>query len=201
MIAITVGCSSQQQSDTADSAVQEDKKSVVDAKDSGGVSDTTQKEGPNHGGKLLLNELLASNRTNRRDDTGETSDWLEVYNAGTNTLRLDGYHLTDDLEVPDKWAFPETRMPVGGFYLVWMSGLDRTTLAAEALATSAATIPFQRPLIEAGAEWKYLARTNKGQPAEENQNGPEGWTAIDFNDSDFSVGPAGFGYGDEDDAT
>ena len=201
LIAITVGCSSQQQPDTADSPVQKDKKSVVDAKDSGGVSDTTQKEGPNHGGKLLLNELLASNRTNRRDDTGETSDWIEVYNAGTNTLRLDGYHLTDDLEVLDKWAFPQTRMPAGGFQLVWMSGLDRTALDPKVLATSTAAIPFQRTLIEAGAEWKYLAGSSKGQPAEQNQNSPAGWTAVDFDDSGFAVGPAGFGYGDEDDAT
>ena len=92
LIAITVGCSSQQQPDIADSPVQEDKKSVVDANDSSDVSETTKKESPNTGGKLLLNELLASNRTNRRDDTGETSDWIEIYNAGTNTLRLNGYH-------------------------------------------------------------------------------------------------------------
>ena len=28
-----------------------------------------------------------------------------------------------------------------------------------------------------------------------------GWTAVGFDDSAFAVGPAGFGYGDEDDAT
>ena len=203
LIAATVGCSPQQQSATTDQPVQEKEKPVVAANASPEPSDpadTPDKDSPN-GGKLVLNELLASNRANRRDDTGETSDWIEVYNAGTNTLRLDGYRLTDDLQVPDKWAFPQTRMPAGGFYLVWMSGLDRTALAPEALATSAAALPFQRKLIEAGAEWKYLAGTNKGQPAEENQNGPNGWTAVDFDDSDFAVGPAGFGYGDEDDAT
>ncbi|MDE0736257.1 MAG: CotH kinase family protein, partial [Pirellulaceae bacterium] len=156
---------------------------------------------PSTGEDLHLNELLASNRTNRRDDTGETSDWIEVYNAGTNTLRLDGYHLTDDLQVPDKWAFPQTRMPAGGFHLVWMSGLNRTALDPKVLATSTAAIPFQRTLIEEGAEWKYLAGSSKGQPAEQNQNSPAGWTAVDFDDSGFAVGPAGFGYGDEDDAT
>ena len=207
LIAATVGCSSQQQPATTDQPVQEKEKPVVAANDTPDSSDktdtsvTTEKESFSDGGTLLLNELLASNRANRRDDTGETSDWIEIYNAGTNTLRLDGYHLTDDMEVPDKWAFPETRMPAGGFYLAWMSGLDRTVLAPEALATSAAALPFQRKLIEAGAEWKYLVGTNKGQPAEENQNGPAGWTAVDFDDSGFAVGPAGFGYGDEDDAT
>ena len=201
LLVVAVGCTSQQQPAATEQPAQGEKKPLIDANDSSDASGTTEKESPNTGGKLLLNELLASNRANRRDDTGETSDWIEIYNAGTNTLRLDGYHLTDDLEVPDKWAFPETRMPAGGFYLVWMSGLDRTALAPEALATSAAAIPFQRTLIEAGGEWKYLARTNKGQAAEQNQNGPEGWTAVDFDDSGFKVGPSGFGYGDEDDAT
>ena len=141
LLAVAVGCTSQQQPAATEQPAQEKEKSVVDANDSSGASDTTDQEGPNHGGKLLLNELLASNRTNRRDDTGETSDWIEVYNAGTNTLRLDGYHLTDDLEVPDKWAFPQTRMPAGGFHLVWMSGLDRTALDPKVLATSTAAIP------------------------------------------------------------
>ena len=186
LIAATFGCHSRQQPPAASQPANGNQEAVHDS---------------NGHGKLVLNELLASNRTNRRDDTGQTSDWVELRNAGTNTLRLEGYHLTDDLEVLDKWSLPNTRIPAGGFYLVWMSGLDRTALAPEALATSAAAIPFQRTLIEEGAEWKYLAGSNKGQPAEQNHNGPEGWTAVDFDDSGFAVGPAGFGYGDEDDAT
>ncbi|MFP6620464.1 MAG: lamin tail domain-containing protein, partial [Pirellulaceae bacterium] len=192
IIATVVGCGAEEQPVTSNKLAAP--ASPVETAD-------TKANDPSTNEDLRLNELLASNRANRRDDTGETSDWIEVYNAGTNTLRLDGYRLTDDLQVPDKWAFPQTRMPAGGFYLVWMSGLDRTALAPEALATSAAALSFQRKLIEAGAEWKYLAGTNKGQPAEENQNGPNGWTAVDFDDNDFAVGPAGFGYGDEDDAT
>ncbi|MEC9004168.1 MAG: CotH kinase family protein [Planctomycetota bacterium] len=192
LIAVTVGCGSRQETPATNQPTQENEKSVVDTGDSSDVSSN---------GKLLLNELLASNRANRRDDTGATSDWVEVHNAGTNTLRLDGYHLTDDLQVPDKWAFPQARMPAGGFHLVWMSGLDRTALDPKVLATSTAAIPFQRTLIEEGSKWKYLADSSKGQPAEQDQNSPAGWTTVDFDDSGFAVGPAGFGYGDEDDAT
>ena len=81
-----------------------------------------------------------------------------------------------------------------------MSGLDRVSLAPGALRTSASTVPFETALIEADADWKYLlAFGNERGPNEKKV--PNGWTTIGFDDSAFAVGPAGFGYGDEDDAT
>jgi hypothetical protein len=47
------------------------------------------------------------------------------------------------------------------------------------------------PLIAPRAEWHYHAG---GQPG-------AGWTTFDFVPEDWKVGPAGFGYGDDDDAT
>jgi len=81
-----------------------------------------------------------------------------------------------------------------------MSGLNRVSLAPEALRTSAATIPFEMTLIEAGADWKYLLSFNNEKIPHE-KKAPNGWTTVGFDDSAFAVGPAGFGYGDEDDAT
>jgi hypothetical protein len=75
-----------------------------------------------------------------------------------------------------------------------MSGLDRVALAPEALRTSVATIPFETALIEHGADWRILSGPTK-------KKNTTGWTAVNFDDSAFAVGPAGFGYGDEDDAT
>jgi hypothetical protein len=155
---------------------------------------------------LRLNELLAANRTDRLDDEGQSSDWVEVHNSGRQSLRLGGYHLTNDLEVLDKWTFPNNRVPAGGYHLVWMSGLGRASLAPEALKASAATIPFETTLVKAGADWKYLAgpvveKRPDDRQARKRQESPEGWTAVDFDDSAFAVGPAGFGYGDDDDAT
>ena len=101
---------------------------------------------------------------------------------------------SSDLNVPDKWAFPNNWIPAGGYHLVWMSGLDRVSLAPQALRTSAATIPFETILIKPGADWRYLLGSG-------NRQSTIGWTAVGFDDSAFAVGPAGFGYGDEDDAT
>ena len=145
-------------------------------------------------GGLRLNEILASNRTGRLNDEGQTSDWIEIHNPGTAPVRLGGYRLTNDPNVPDKWAFPNNRIPAGGYHLVWMSGLDRVALAPQALRTSAATIPFETTLIQPGADWRYLLGSG-------NRQSTIGWTAVGFDDSAFAVGPAGFGYGDEDDAT
>jgi len=143
---------------------------------------------------LRLNEILASNRTGRLDDEGQTSDWIEIHNPGTAPVRLGGYRLTNDPDAPGKWAFPNNRIPAGGYHLVWMSGLDRVSLAPGALRTSAASIPFETTLIKHGADWGYLSSSGGRKNA-------TGWTAADFDDSAFAVGPAGFGYGDEDDAT
>ncbi len=144
--------------------------------------------------RIRLNEILASNRAGRLDDEGQTSDWVEIHNPGNAPIQLGGYRLTNDPKDTDKWAFPDIRIPAGGYHVVWMSGLDRVALAPEALRTSAATIPFETTLIEHGADWRYLSGSDK-------KKNTTGWTAVDFDDSAFAVGPAGFGYGDEDDAT
>ena len=66
-------------------------------------------------GGLRLNEILASNRAGRLDDEGQTSDWVEIYNPGNVSMRLGGYRLTNDPKDTDKWAFPNTRIPAGGY--------------------------------------------------------------------------------------
>ena len=151
-------------------------------------------------GHLRLNELLASNRADRIDDEGQSSDWIELHNAGPQPLRLGGFRLTNDLKTLDKWTLPNHLVPAGGHCLVWMSGLRRVSLAPEALKASATTIPFETTLVPAGANWKYLAGS-ADEKATDQPSTPTGWTAVDFDDSQFSEGPAGFGYGDDDDAT
>ena len=47
------------------------------------------------------------------------------------------------------------------------------------------------PVIESGAQWHYLA----GSPP------PPDWTSTGFEPKGWKTGPAGFGYGDDDDAT
>ena len=151
-------------------------------------------------GDLRLNELLASNRRGRRDDQGRSSDWIEIHNSGNQPLQLGGYHLTDDLKDLDKWAFPNSRISAGGYQLVWMSGsTQHGGLPPDALKPSKTPTPFETTLVKHGANWKY-ALGGAGQKSFTNKS-VKGWTAVDFDDGAFAVGPAGIGYGDDDDAT
>jgi hypothetical protein len=71
---------------------------------------------------LYINEFLASNQTTNQDEWGDYDDWVEIYNAGTDTVYLGGRYLTDDLDQPTRFALPDTLIPPGGFLLVWCDG-------------------------------------------------------------------------------
>ncbi|MCP4293732.1 MAG: T9SS type A sorting domain-containing protein [bacterium] len=68
---------------------------------------------------LFINEFLASNLTGITDETGTREDWVEIYNHGPGTAHLAGYYLTDNLDQPTRWAFPDTTVNAGEFLLVW----------------------------------------------------------------------------------
>ncbi len=156
---------------------------------------------------LRINEFLASNQRGVLDDQGETSDWVEVHNSSASPIQLHSFYLTDEEAQPKKWAFPDATLEPNGFHVVWMSGSGKTELSPEEFVTSALTIPMEEELIAANARWKYWTAepgTNSipASPVEfEGARIPQGWTELEFDDSNFKVGTAGFGYGDEDDKT
>jgi len=57
---------------------------------------------------LRINEFSAINTSYTCQETGITSDWIEIYNYGTSTLDLQGLNITDDLTVPNKWQIPSS---------------------------------------------------------------------------------------------
>ncbi len=74
-------------------------------------------------GPLYLNEVMALNHNGVTDQSGRTSDWIELHNAGnqpwvtgTNT------YLTDNIAIPGLWKLPNISIPAGGYALVWASG-------------------------------------------------------------------------------
>ncbi|NQS98744.1 MAG: CotH kinase family protein [candidate division Zixibacteria bacterium] len=68
---------------------------------------------------LYINEFMAANDTTIPDPQGDFDDWVEIWNGGSVAINLGGMHLTDDLEEPDKWVFPDTMLALGAFLLVW----------------------------------------------------------------------------------
>ena len=57
---------------------------------------------------LFINEFMADNETTIPDPDGSGGypDWIEIYNAGANTIDLGGMYLTDDINEPTKWMIP-----------------------------------------------------------------------------------------------
>ena len=74
--------------------------------------------------KVRINEILASNVKGLLDEAGGAEDWIEIYNADSNALNLDGWSLTDDPTQPNMWTFPAVLVPPGGYLVVFASGKD-----------------------------------------------------------------------------
>ena len=77
-------------------------------------------------GTLMLNELVASNRTSLEDEDGDFSDWLELYNNGQYAIDLSGYALSNNPANPIKWRFPEGAViQPNEYYVVFCSRKNR----------------------------------------------------------------------------
>ncbi len=72
---------------------------------------------------LWLNEVQAENLTGPIDNFGEHDPWIELYNAGTNPVSLDGLYLGTNYSSPNQWAFPpDASLAPGQFLVVWLDG-------------------------------------------------------------------------------
>lgn len=79
-------------------------------------------------GAPVVSEFLASNRDSLSDEDGDSSDWIEIHNPALTPLDLSGFTLSDDPELPQKWALPTgTSLLANGRLVIFASGKDRTT--------------------------------------------------------------------------
>lgn len=81
--------------------------------------------------RVFITEVMALNRRTVLDEDRHPSDWLELYNAGTEPVNLNGWHLTDSPDKLDRWTFPETRLSAGEYLLVFASGKNRSVAGKE----------------------------------------------------------------------
>lgn len=59
------------------------------------------------------------------DEDGEVSDWIELYNRGDSTVSLNGWALSDDPLVPQKWILPDISLTSHSYLLIFASGKDK----------------------------------------------------------------------------
>ncbi|MGA1841336.1 MAG: lamin tail domain-containing protein [bacterium] len=76
---------------------------------------------------VYINEFMADNDSVIADpnDPNSFEDWIELYNAGENTIDLGGMYMTDDLTNPAKWQIPSgITIPSGGYLFFWADNDD-----------------------------------------------------------------------------
>lgn len=74
--------------------------------------------------QIVISEILASNKSSIKDQFGENSDWIELYNNSTTTINLLNWTITDDSTQPDKWSFPSVSLGPGQYMIVFASERD-----------------------------------------------------------------------------
>ena len=96
-------------------------------------------------GQIQINELMSSNSTTIYDDSGESSDWIEIYNSGEETINLAGYGLSDNSDDLFKWIFPSINIQPNSHLLLFASNTDDNEY-----------IQHWETLINWGDDWSYF---------------------------------------------
>ena len=74
---------------------------------------------------MVINEYSCSNLSQFPDNYAKYEDWFELYNAGSTSVNLGGYYLSDDSVTNMKWPIPAgTTIASHGFLRFWASGRD-----------------------------------------------------------------------------
>ena len=128
---------------------------------------------------IRINEVVSSNSV-YFDEDGDSPDWIELYNYGNQTISLDNWTISDDIENLDMWTFPQINLDPNEYLLIWASGKNRSQIS------------YSRTYINQGDIYKYIIPNS-----EPNLN----WKNINFNDNSWFDGASGFGYADGDDTT
>jgi len=72
---------------------------------------------------LYINEIVADNKS-IISDNGEFFDYIELYNNSNESINLEGFCLSDDIDDLKKWCFGEMEIKEKDYLLVFASGND-----------------------------------------------------------------------------
>lgn len=135
----------------------------------------------NYFSQIKINE--ASNANANTIIIGEnTPDWIELYNSSSSNISLKNYFLSDSKNNLNKWKFPDIILNPQSFYVVLASGKTEN---------STSNINHYETAIFADNFWSYIVPSNN----------IANWFQLSFDDSNWSSGAGGFGFGDNDDQT
>ena len=175
--------------------------------------------------QITISEFLAANTAlnGYKDEDGLLTDWIEIRNAGTNAVNLDGWYLTDNANNQTKWRFPATNIAAGMHMVVFADGKDRRVSGARlhanfslgasgeylalvkpdgvTIATEfAPSFPGQAPAVSYGFTTLSTNITTVATNGAIRWRLPDGtestnWTGTNFDDAAWTAGTNGLGYG------
>ena len=76
--------------------------------------------------QVVINEFMALNTATLQDEDGNYSDWVELYNQGDEPVNLSQWCLTDNIDKPTKFRFPDTLLQAKSYMLVFLSDKDQS---------------------------------------------------------------------------
>ncbi len=103
---------------------------------------------------LRISEVISGNTKTLRGAYGACCDWVELYNASSESINLSGWYLSDDPDEPRKGALPNETIAPGEYYVVFLSK------STENLLSGYPVMPFG--LASAG-DLLYLSYTDGSQ--------------------------------------
>lgn len=171
--------------------------------------------------EFMASSSLRTGPTAVLDEDRDTPDWIEIFNATTNTVNLVNWGLSDDPDRPFRWRFPETNLNAGAFMLVFASGKDRRVPGLPLhtdfeLRTSGEHLALTRPDGSVATQFEAVAQapnvsygfgllttnvTLVGSNAPVRVRVPANdlddttWTAVAYDDSGWQAGTNGVGFG------
>ena len=81
-------------------------------------------------GRLVINEVMASNKGAFIDKDGNCYDWVELYNGTNHSINLKNYGLSDTKSDKVKWIFPDVEIEKHGYLVIYLTKTKKEGLYA-----------------------------------------------------------------------
>ncbi len=136
--------------------------------------------------QIVINEVSSANANTVFDEDSDATDWIELSNAGSSSVNIEGYVISDNTWQLNKWVFPDVFPDIiiypNDYLTFFASGKNRNTF-----------FDHWETAVYANDIWRFIKPVS-----EPNSN----WRMTPFfNDSSWQQGKGGIGYGDGDDST
>ena len=76
---------------------------------------------------VIINEFMSNNSSSIQDFSGDSPDWIELYNNSDDEVNLLDFGLSDDVNSIRKWLFPNITIQAHQYLLIFASGNDFAT--------------------------------------------------------------------------